>query len=108
VASGVLGANSFRGGFKAAALGLVLHFVIAFVAAAVFYVASLKLRFLINQAVIAGVLYGALVYLVMTFVVVPLSAAPFEIRFQLVTGLLVHIVCIGLPIALIIRRFRAS
>ncbi len=44
VASGLLGANSFRGGLATAALGTGLHFLIAFVVAAVYYAASLKFQ----------------------------------------------------------------
>lgn len=104
VASGVLGDNASQGGAAAAALGLVLHFVIAFGAAAVYYAASRKLRFLVDHAVICGLLYGAAVYAFMNSVVVPLSAAPFEIPYGSV-GLIIHLLCVGLPIALVIRRF---
>ncbi len=100
IASGVLGASSFQGGSKTAALGVLLHFVIAFSWATVYYLASTKLRFLLSQAVVSGVFYGAFVYFFMQHVVLPLSAVTFKPRFHLVTGLLVHIVCVGLPIAL--------
>src|SRR5690242_14046491 len=93
VASGVLGAGSFDGGIPAAALGLVLHFVIAFGAAAVYVVASRKLRFLVEHPVICGLLYGAAVYAFMNSVVVPLSAAPFKMSYNLV-GLGIHLVCV--------------
>ena len=103
VASGVLGAGSFEGGLPAAALGLVLHFVIAFGAAAVYVAASRKLRFLVEHPVVCGLLYGAAVYAFMNSVVVPLSAAPFKISYNLV-GLGIHLVCVGLPIGLITTR----
>jgi hypothetical protein len=104
IASGLLGATSFEGGWSTAALGALLHFLIAFAAAAVYVGASRKLRFLIDQAFIAGVLYGAVVYLAMTFVVIPLSRCPFAGKFS-VKGLLVHIFLIGLPIALSARHY---
>jgi hypothetical protein len=40
VASGLLGAPAFKGGLATAALGLVLHFFIAFAAATIFYLAA--------------------------------------------------------------------
>ena len=108
IASGVLGRRSFEGGLKTSALGLLLHFVIAFGVTIVYYAASRKLTFLVRQAVISGILYGIAVYFFMQLVVIPLSAigsrAPFR-PFQLALGLMVHILCVGLPIALIVRRY---
>ncbi len=107
VASGLLGAEAFKGGLPTAALGLFLHFFIALSAAAIFYVASRRVHFLIRQAVISGVLYGLLIFAVMNLVVLPLSAFPRKVTFPplvLATGLLVHMFLIGLPISLAARR----
>ncbi|HEV2388067.1 MAG TPA: hypothetical protein VGS20_12520 [Candidatus Acidoferrales bacterium] len=107
IASGVLGVNSFAGGARSAALGVVLHFVIAFGAATVYYLASRKLPFLIHRAVVSGFLYGALVYVFMHAVVLPLSAAPpshmptIYKAFEFVE----HWFFVGLPIALSVRRY---
>src|SRR5215211_2844568 len=73
VASGLLGAAAFQGGGKTAVLGLALHFLIATVATTVFYFASRRLLFLVERPVMSGLLYGVAVYLVMNFVVLPLS-----------------------------------
>jgi len=104
VASGLLGRDAFQGGAAAAALGLVLHFVIAFGAATVYFAASRKLRFMVEHAVVCGLLYGVAVYAFMNSVVVPLSAAPFQIPYKPL-GLIIHLFCIGLPIGLIVRKF---
>ncbi|MBW8877940.1 MAG: hypothetical protein JF614_23505 [Acidobacteria bacterium] len=107
VASGLLGAAAYDGGLPTAALGLLLHFFIAFSAAAIFYLASRWFPLLIRQAVLSGVLYGAGIYAVMNLVVVPLSAFPRKLSFPplvLATGLFVHMFFIGLPIALAARR----
>jgi len=107
VASGLLGKDAFTGGKPTAALGLLLHFVIAFGATTVFYLASRKMPWLIQHAVIAGVLYGIVVHQFMQQVVLPLSAfhkGPFNFN-MLLLGLATHVVCIGLPIALSVRRF---
>ena len=106
VASGLLGQAAFTGGAKTAALGVVLHFIIATTWAAVYYFASRKLRFLVNQPIPAGLIYGVLVYLFMNFVVLPLSAVakrPVPITSR-IYGCLIIMFCIGLPIALIVRR----
>lgn len=109
VASGLLGASASKGGLPAAALGAFLHFLIAYIWAALYYLASRKLRVLVRVPYVCGVLYGALVYALMNYVVVPLSAAPFKgatpSTATLVTGLLIHMLGIGLPIALATRRF---
>jgi uncharacterized membrane protein YagU involved in acid resistance len=106
VASGALGDRAFTGGTKMAVLGLFFHFLIAIIAAVVYYLASRWLRFLITQAVICGILYGVCVYLFMNFVVLPLSAIPFKMSYPwpaLVGGLLIHMFGIGLPISLAVR-----
>lgn len=107
IASGVLGADSFTGGAKTAALGVALHFLIATVATTIFYFASRKWFFLIKHPIIAGLLYGIPVYAFMNFVVLPLSEVqqrpqPISVR---IVNLVILMFCIGLPIALIVRRF---
>jgi len=108
IASGLLGADSFKGGVATAALGLVLHFIIATGATAVYYAASRKLNFLAKQPVVCGPVYGVAVYFFMNFIVLPLSAVPFKISYTLpvlITGLMIHMLCVGLPIALAVRRY---
>jgi hypothetical protein len=111
VASGLLGAPAFEGGAPTAALGLLLHFVIAFSATIVYVLASRRFPVLAQKPLLCGPLYGALVYLVMTYAVVPLSAAPFQLGrtpSNFLIGLGIHIVCIGLPIAFASRRAAAG
>src|SRR5262249_46762196 len=74
VASGLLGSKAFQGGATTAALGLFLHFLIAFIWATIYYVASRQIAFLTERPVIAGLLYGEFVWVMMNCVVVPLSA----------------------------------
>lgn len=109
IASGVLGQAAFTGGGAAAALGVACHFVIALGAAAAFYIASRKLRFLVAWPISMGLLYGVLVYLFTTLIVVLLSrvtpprvAPPLSAK---IIAMLIIMFCVGLPIALIVRRF---
>ena len=107
VASGLLGKASFDGGWATAALGLALHYAIVVVAAALFFTVARRWAWLRDEPVTAGLLYGVAIYGVMNFVVLPLSAYPFTMTFPLLmtaTGLLVHMVGVGLPISLITRR----
>ncbi|HEY0730205.1 MAG TPA: hypothetical protein VGD38_19120, partial [Pyrinomonadaceae bacterium] len=90
-------------------LGLALHFLIATTWTVVFYFVSRKLRFLIEQPVVWGLIYGVVVYAVMNFVVLPLSQFPPSRTPPTLTGRLIGLVIImffiGLPIAVIVRRF---
>jgi hypothetical protein len=107
IASGLYGSASFGGGAKTAVLGVILHFIIATTAAAVYYFASRQLRFLIERPVIAGLLYGVVVYLFMNFVVLPLSNVPkrpVPLSGRII-GMLIIIFFVGLPIAAIVRRY---
>ncbi|HEX8249487.1 MAG TPA: hypothetical protein VF599_15010 [Pyrinomonadaceae bacterium] len=108
IASGWLGAESYRGGAATAALGVFLHFVIAFGAAIVYYLASRKIEFLTNQPIICGIVYGIAVYWFMQLIVLPLSNFPGRGRFELTSvlvGLIIHILFVGLPIALVASRY---
>ena len=109
VASGALGQAAFDGGTPAAALGLFLHFLIALVWAALYYAASRRLRVLARAPYVCGVVYGLLIFALMNYAVIPLSAAPFGApppeSPAFGTGILIHALGIGLPIALATRRY---
>jgi uncharacterized membrane protein YagU involved in acid resistance len=108
IASGFLGALSFQGGKATAVLGVLTHFTIAFIWTIVFYLLSRRIKFLTAKPIVSGVLYGIAVYFLMYYVVVPHSAAPFKMPHTFnatVKDVLIHIVCVGLPIALVTRRF---
>jgi hypothetical protein len=106
VASGLLGAAAYKGGLRTAALGLVLHFFIATTAAAVYYAASRRLEVLLRRPMISGLVYGVVVYVVMNLVVVPLSAIGRRPGLSTLTVVIVvvHMLCVGLPIALVVTR----
>src|SRR5262245_55196501 len=81
ISSGLLGADSFKGGMATAVLGLFLHFFIATTATAVYYFASRKLRVLVERVFVCGPLYGIAVWLFMNLIVLPLSAIPYQLSF---------------------------
>ena len=106
IASGILGPSSFNGGLGTAALGTVLHFFIAFVAAAAYVLASTWILVLKSKAVLFGLVFGAAVYFFMNYLVLPLSAvapSPFSPGLFL-NGVIGHAIFVGLPIALYARR----
>ena len=108
IASGVLGRAAYQGGLRTAALGLLLHFVIAFGVVATYLLATRLIPALNRRPWMYGLLYGVVVYAVMNLVVVPLSAAalgsgptPLVVR---VNGVLIHMFGVGLPAALVAAR----
>jgi hypothetical protein len=104
VASGLVGREAaVRGGLVTATLGLLLHFFIATTAAAVYFAASTRVKLLVAQAVPCGLVFGVAVYFFMKQIVVPLSAArPIAFAWA---GLVGHAFLVGLPIALVARRW---
>ena len=102
IASGLLGRASFTGGATTVALGVLCHFFIAFTLATIFYLASTRLPQLARQPFLWGPLYGIVAWLGMNLVVVPLSAVnrPPRTVQGVIQGLIVHMVLVGLPIAL--------
>jgi hypothetical protein len=108
VASGVLGAEAFKGGIPTAALGLVLHLGITVVAAWAYLFCARRATYIRDHYLVCGSIFGALVYLVMNFVVLPLSAVPFKLIYSplvIVQGFVSHALLVGIPIALCVRRF---
>jgi hypothetical protein len=106
VASGLLGPAAFQGEWRTALLGLTLHTTIAFGWTLLFLVALVRsphLRQWVSTrrgVLTVGLLYGALVWLVMDWLVLPLSRArttpPTALWFWL--QLLTHPLLVGLPI----------
>jgi len=108
IAGGLLGRGAFQGGAGTYVLGVALHFFIACSAAAVYYAASRRLGLMREHPLVCGLFFGAAVEDVMRFIVLPLSAlhsrGPYELH-DLILGLLVHMVVVGLPISFSVRRF---
>jgi uncharacterized membrane protein YagU involved in acid resistance len=107
IASGLLGRASYTQGLRSAAFGLFLHFFIAYTVATIYILASRRLP-LSRHPLLYGTLYGIAVYIVMNYVVLPLSRIglrPFPHLIPLIIGVVTLIVCIGLPLAFIARRY---
>ena len=108
IAAGLLGRQAFHGGVGTYILGVCLHFFIACSATAIYYAASRKLRFLSEHPLVCGLFYGIAVELVMSYIVLPLSAlharGPYKLH-DVLLGLAAHMVVVGLPIAFSVRRF---
>lgn len=105
IAAGLFGRQSFAGGWQTASLGLALHFFIATTIVAVFVLASRRFPWLVRAPVATGLAYGVAAWLVMNFVVLPLSAAgqPTFKWPMVANGVLIHMFGVGLPSALFAR-----
>ena len=108
IASGLTGTWAFQAGAASIALGVAIHYTIALVWTAVFYLASLRMSVLVRRPVVCGLAYGAVVYAVMNFVVLPLTRVPHAHAAMTVasrvSGVLALLFCIGLTVALLTRR----
>ena len=109
IAGGLLGMSAFQGGLVTAALGAFFHFLIATTAAAVFYLASRKLKFLVKHAIPSGLLYGVAVYVFMRYFVLPISAYHLKIALppmaDLIKDVAMHMFMVGLPISVMVRKY---
>jgi hypothetical protein len=106
ISSAALGPAAFEGGVHTAALAILFHFVIAFSVATVYCLAAARFRFLLEQPFVVGPLYGIVVHLFMTFVVLPLSRI--NRRFSLgyfMVQVVIHMFAVGLPIALVAQKY---
>ncbi|MGQ0540603.1 MAG: hypothetical protein ACT4O9_01980 [Blastocatellia bacterium] len=105
VAAGLIGRDAaVAGGWNTASLGILLHFVIAFLVAATYYLGTRFTGFLVRRPVVSGLAFGVIANFVMQYVVIPLSATPGTAAFRLVpflNGVIGHAFLVGLPVALI-------
>jgi hypothetical protein len=108
IAFGLIGPKTFHGGMATALLGLACHFVIAFGAAAIYYLASRGIPVLVRHATICGLLYGIPVYIVTNYVVIPLSRIGRILphpNLEIFISMVILMVLVGLPIGLATRRY---
>ncbi len=108
-ASGILGREAARdGGWSTAILGIFLHFVVATCIAAVYYIFSRNISFLVRRPVVSGLVFGVIANYVMQCVVIPLSArasSPTAVFSEplgsMLNSIIGHALLVGLPVALI-------
>src|SRR5438046_2171241 len=73
IASGLLGKSSFQGGLPAVLLGLVLQWLMSLLIAAIYVLVSHRIPALKPHWISGGLAYGVGIFVVMNYVVVPLS-----------------------------------
>jgi hypothetical protein len=107
IASGALGNAAFQGGVATALLGVLFHLVISFAIAAVFILSAERIPLLRRYPIASALLYGFGAFIVMNLIVVPLSAAPplpTPTTPWLIEAVIEHILMIGLPLGILVRR----
>lgn len=109
LASAVIGPSAaFAGGWLTGALGVAVQDTLTTIMAGVFVAAAHRYRALLRNPWLSGAAYGVLIYFVMNYVAVPLSAAPNwkpPAGWVIVGSLLSHGFYVGVPIAFIARAF---
>jgi len=102
IASGLLGVSALKGGMAMVWAGLICHFMLTTIMAAIFLFVALRFRVLIRQPWLWGSAYGVLTWVAMVYVVVPMSGVvgwKLPEGWSIVSGLLSHIFYVGVPIA---------
>jgi uncharacterized membrane protein YagU involved in acid resistance len=110
IASGFYGPAAFQKGLFGALIGVIAHFFIAFVVAAIYVGASRLISVLGSRPFLWGTAYGAAVFLAMNFIVLPQTAvvrSAFSLPLFL-NGIIGHSLFVGLPIALAAHRTKTE
>ncbi|HZZ40376.1 MAG TPA: hypothetical protein VFE06_14670 [Acidobacteriaceae bacterium] len=108
IASGLTGPWAFRAGMVSVVLGVAIHYTIALAWTALYFIAAGRWRVLVRRPVVCGLVYGALVYVAMNFVVLPLTRVP-HARVAMsvasrVSGVLALLFCIGVTVAVLTAK----
>jgi hypothetical protein len=106
IASGIFGTSAFSGGNTMLAWGILFHFCIAFIWTLIFFVLYPRLKLYSLNWLVAGILYGIVVWVGMNFIVLPLShtpALPF-IAASAIRSVLILITAVGLPLSFLAKR----
>ncbi|HMK22998.1 MAG TPA: hypothetical protein VK466_11745 [Terriglobales bacterium] len=107
IASGLLGVRAFEMGTSAYALGVLIHYTIALSWTVVYYALWRRFEVIRRTPVLSGLLYGSAVYVIMNFVVLPVSGVPKIGHVTLaarINGVLALMLCIGLTVSVLLHR----
>lgn len=109
VASGLIGKGALEGGWVTGVLGLLVHYGLTTIMAMLFVLAAKRRPELLRSSWVSGLLYGALIFAAMNYVIVPHSAVPVwktpQGFWANLNGAMVHGLFVAVPIASIARHF---
>jgi uncharacterized membrane protein YagU involved in acid resistance len=109
IASGAVGRTAaYTGGAEMFALGVFIHYFISFSFSLLFFLVYPAFSKVSPNKYLNGFVYGLFVWLVMNFLVLPLTRlpqGPFVFTLNKAIGLLVLMVVFGLPISIMADRY---
>ena len=112
IASGIMGKTAFSGGIGVAALGVIMHYLVAYSWTALFFIAYPKTNLIRQNKYLTGTFYGMLIWTVMNLLVVPLTKVPKPKNGFNVTQAYINagilIVAIGIPLSFIAYKYYFS
>lgn len=108
ITSGLIGVKAFEPNKLLVMLGLMIHYAITAIVAIIYIKPNTFNQFKINNKYLSGILYGLCVWLIMNFIVIPLSNTPTLNRsiFEIAISIIIQIVAVGLPIALGYAKYK--
>ena len=97
VARGWYGDASFAGGMKTAVIGMASHFAIMFAFMLAYLLAAQRIAFMRKRRVLSAIGYGLATFVVMNYLVVPLSRAAHPMKYDLwfLTSVGAHVFLVG-------------
>ena len=101
IASGIFGSNAYSGGIDMIAMGLLIHYTIAFSCTACFFWLYPKWHFLKKSIIVNSILIALIAWIVPTQIAVPLSKieqGTVDI-YNAFKAMVILTICIGLPIS---------
>ena len=107
LASSVFHKESFNMGWNSGLVGLAIHYTIALCFTLAYFFACRYIAFLRNQRLIAGLLYGIVVWAIMNLIVlyIVFPSYHFTPKLTSLNEVVILMLCIGLPIGLIIPKY---
>ncbi len=107
IASGVFGKSAFTNYKSMVFWGLVFHFIIAYSFTIFFYWLYPKIKFMSSQIIWSSIVYGLFIWLVMTWIVLPLSHIPKQaFHFKSATKAIIILICmIGFPLSFVMKKY---
>ncbi|HMK17029.1 MAG TPA: hypothetical protein VK492_02420 [Chitinophagaceae bacterium] len=112
VASGAVDPKTFSNDTMLAAIGLLVHFIIAISFTFFFFFLAKQIPSLVKYPIVIGILYGVLVWGTMRFIILPyisrLNPKPIvgqEAIKNAAIAAAIIVVCVGIPIVLLARRY---
>ena len=107
ITSAIDGTSAFGAGSSAIIEGFIIHVIVTFIMAAVYYFAYKNSRIVRKNTLTSGIIYGLGIWIVMNLIVFPLSnvpPAPF-VLFNAFISIIWHIVLVGLPFSIITNSY---